>query len=176
MTTNEEAKRQHLKRAATAREQLLDQLEKGKEGDVQHREQRIVQSVMERGRHAIETLLARSAREDQPRVPGERLCGHPVRLVRERERHVVTLMGRRTIKRGSDHGEENTSQSEGTTPVPACPGSAPCDQHWGLTRSQASPGVPRLLATRSARRPMRKERRPSKICCRFGSLRGRWAR
>lgn len=151
MKTNEEAKRQLLKQAETAIEQLIEQLEEVKEGDLQQVEQVIFQRVIELGRQEMETLLAQQAREDQRLVPPASQCSHPVRLVSYRERQVQTLMGRLKIKRGYYHCEENKSQSECGKPMPVCAGIAPFDQRWGLTRSQASPGVQRLLAKLAAR-------------------------
>jgi len=151
MKTNEEAKRHLLALAEKAIEQLVEQLEEVKEGDLQHLEQAILQSVMELGRQGMETILARSARADKRFAPEEDRRGHRLRLVGYRERHVVTLMGRLTITRGYYHCEESKSQNKQKQPMSGCPGIAPFDQHWGLTRSQTSPGVQRVVAKLAAR-------------------------
>jgi len=151
MKTNEEAKRQLLELAERAIEQLVEQLEKVEEGDMQQLEQLIVQSVMELGRRGMETILAQKAREDKLQEPEEDHSGHRLRLVGYRERQVMTLMGRMRITRSYYHCEEKPQQNRKENAGSACAGLAPFDQHWGLTRSQASPGVQRVLAKLAAR-------------------------
>lgn len=151
MKTNEEAKRQLLEWAETAREQLMDQLEEVKKGDLHHLEQVILQTVMELGRKEMETLLAHAARAATPSEPPISSCGHALRLVSYRDRQILTLMGRLKITRAYYHCEENKQRKEKEQPLEACAGVAPFDQQLGLTQSQASPGVQRVLAKLSAR-------------------------
>ncbi|HEU5380638.1 MAG TPA: ISKra4 family transposase [Ktedonobacteraceae bacterium] len=138
-------------RISWAIEQLVEELEEVKEGDLQQLEQALLQSVMELGRKGMETILAQKAREDQHLESREDGNSHRLRLVGYRERQTVTLLGRLTITRGYYHCEESKSQNKQDQPRSRCPGIAPFDQHWGLTRSQASPGVQRVLAKLAAR-------------------------
>jgi hypothetical protein len=151
MKTNEEMKRQLLAQAETTIEHLMDQLQEVKDGDLSHLEHLILQTVMELGRKEMETLLTHAAREATPSEPPESSCGHGLRLVSYRERQMLTLMGRLRMTRAYYHCEENKQRNEKEPPLETCAGVAPFDQQWGLTQSQSSPGVQRLLAKLSAR-------------------------
>lgn len=151
MKTNEEAKRHLLELAETAIEQLVDQLEEVKKGDLHHLEQVIMQTVMELGRKEMETLLAHAAQEATPSEPPISFCGHALRLVSYRERQILTLMGRLRIRRAYYHCEEHKQRKEKEQALEACAGVAHFDQQWGCAGSQSSPGVQRVLAKLSAR-------------------------
>lgn len=154
MKTNEAMKQKLLVQAEKAIEGLLKQLKEVKEGDLYQLEQIVLKTVVEVGRREIEELLNEQATEADQSSQPEGKCGHRVRLVSYRERQVLTLLGPISIQRAYYHCQEPKQVSGTDHPssrLPPCPGVAPFDQHWGLCRSQASPGVQRLLAKLSAR-------------------------
>ncbi|HEY1348271.1 MAG TPA: hypothetical protein VGF67_01440 [Ktedonobacteraceae bacterium] len=153
MRTKEEGKRECFALAEQAVEGLLGQMEKVEEGDRDHVEQAVDHTFVELGRRGMEKLLQQKASEPEQPDPAEKSGGHPLRLVRSREKLILILRGSITIRRASDHCPER-KQREGTSSrLAPCPGVVPFDQRWGLGRQENSSGAQRLVACVSARSP-----------------------
>src|SRR5690348_3873612 len=99
METNETLKKVLLEQAEKAIEELVIQLAKIKEGDLQQVEQEVFSSMMGLGRTCLAQVVNQQAsRGGSParRVGG---CGHHQRLVGRRPRQLLTLLGPISIQR-----------------------------------------------------------------------------
>lgn len=150
METNEALKQVLLEQAEKAIEELVIDLSKIEEGDLQQVEQEVFRSMMALGRTCLERVVDQQA--STAASPARRVgsYGHRQRLVSQRQRQVLTLMGSIRIQRAYYQCMFPEEQA-GQEPQRHCShGEAPFDQQWGLSSQRSSPGMQRLISYLSA--------------------------
>lgn len=145
METNEKLKTALLQETEKAMVEMITELERVKEGDLQTLEQKVLTACLSLGRSMMESILNHVGEERKARRDGD--CGHRQRLVGMRPKQLHTLMGKVTIRRA--YYQCLTKEEEEST---ACShGQAPYDSVWGPFTGRTSPGVQRLLGKLVAR-------------------------
>src|SRR5437879_6667920 len=138
METNEAVKRTLLEQAEKAIEDLLIQLEKIEEGDLQQVEQEVLSTMMGLGRTCLERVVNQQARRAGSAARRVGACGHRQRLVSTRQRQLVTLLGPITIQRAYYQCMKLDEQREDEKERTCSHGEAPFDQDRKSTRLNSS--------------------------------------
>ena len=111
------------------------------EGDLEQVEEQVVKTSQELGRKLFESALDSRLREQRPAARREGSCGHRQRLVGERPKELLTLVGKVRFVRpyyqclDVAEGEERCSHGE-----------APDDALWGVQERRTSRGVQREIS------------------------------
>jgi hypothetical protein len=148
METNEQI-RKVLKNALEEElESFLEQVGQMTAGELKHLEEQVVKSSQAIGRKLMEGVLNSRLYERRPVARREGRCGHVQRLVGERAKELITLVGPVSLVRPYYQclqvGEAEEEQ--------ACThGEAPADVLWGVDEQRTTPGVQRLISYLSAR-------------------------
>lgn len=150
METNETLRKALLEQAEKAIEELVITLAKIEEGDLQQVEQEVFSSMMRLGRRCLEQVVDQQA--STAASPARRVgsCGHRQRLVSQRQRQVLTLLGPIRIQRAYDQCLSAEGQAREEQESTCSHGEAPFDQQWGLSSQRSSPGMQRLISYLSA--------------------------
>jgi hypothetical protein len=141
--TNESLKTALLQETEAAVLKLIEQLETLSEGDLQELEQSVMSACLSMGQRWLETVLNHPRSETRLLAWRQGACGHRQRLVGERPKHLLTLMGKVTVRRPyyqcllPQGGEETSRCSHGQ---------APFDEVWGIEAGRSSPGVQKLVS------------------------------
>ncbi len=148
METNEQMKSVLRKTLQDELERFLAQVNELAEGDLERLEEQAVKTSQAMGRNLLEAVLNSRLHEQRPQARREGSCGHVQRLVGERPKELITLVGKVTVvrpyyqclpggkveeERGCTHGE------------------APADVLWGVREQRTTKGVQRLISYLSAR-------------------------
>ena len=146
MKTNEALKKALVEQITQEVEELFEHLQAVKEGAFQQVEHMVMQTVMSLGRKWLEQLL--NAQKEAKRSPARRegSCGHRQRLVGEREKTVLTVMGKVKVCRPYYQclGDEEEQKERN---VSACRhGEAPFDAILGIQHGKTSPGVQKIVS------------------------------
>jgi hypothetical protein len=146
--TNEQI-RQVLKNALEEElESFLEQVGQMTEGELKHLEEQVVKSSQAIGRKLMEGVLNSRLYERRPVARREGSCGHVQRLVGERPKHLITLVGPVSFVRAYYQcrhvGEAETAQD-------CSHGEAPADVLWGVDKQRTTPGVQEHISYLSAR-------------------------
>jgi hypothetical protein len=147
METNEKLKTVLLQETEKAMNEMIDQLQTVREGDLQTLEQRVLTACLSLGRTVMEQVLKHAGEETERKARRDGECGHRQRLVGMRAKQLHTLMGKVTIKRAYyqcmvEEGEQSAECNHGQ---------APYDDVWGPFNGRTSPGVQKLLGRFVAR-------------------------
>jgi hypothetical protein len=143
METNETLKRALVQEAETAVFKILEQLHSLPQGDFKTLEHTVMSACLAIGQHWLEEVLNHPQPENRPQARRQGECGHQQRLVGERPKQVLTLMGKVQVHRPyyqcqlSEEGEEPSCCSHGH---------APYDAVWGIEAGRSSPGVQKLVS------------------------------
>ncbi len=127
METNEQRKKAIRAALQEELEGFFAQVEDLSEGDLEHLEEQVVKTSQQMGRRLLEGTLDSRLREQRPVARRQGRCGHRQRLVGERPKHLLTLVGPVTFVRpyyqclGVSGEEESCSHGE-----------APDDRVWGV--------------------------------------------
>jgi len=150
METNEVLKKTLVEQAEKAIEELVITLSKIEEGDLQQVEQEVFSSMMALGRTCLEAVVDQQA--SSAASPARRVgsCGHPQRLVSQRQRQLLTLLGPIRIRRAYYQCVPREGQGGEEQERSCSHGEAPFDQQWGLSSQRSSPGMQRLISYLSA--------------------------
>ncbi len=148
METNEQI-RQVLKNALEEElESFLEQVGQMTEGELKHLEEQVVKSSQAIGRKLMEGVLNSRLYERRPVARREGSCGHVQRLVGERPKELITLVGPVSFVRAYYQclhvGEAETQQD-------CTHGEAPADALWGVDKQRTTPGVQGHISYLSAR-------------------------
>ena len=141
METNE-----HMKQAMQAAMQaelegFFAQMHELREGDLEHLEQQVVQTSQRMGRRLLEGMLNSQLREQRPVARRQGRCGHRQRLVGQRPKQLLTLVGPVTFLR------PYYQCLEGDEALASCShGEAPADALWGVQQRRTSSGVQREIS------------------------------
>ena len=141
METNEQMK-QAMRAAIQAElEGFFVQMQDLSEGDLEHLEEQAVQTSQRMGRSLLEGMLNSQLREQRPKARRQGRCGHRQRLVGERPKELLSLLGPVTFIRpyyqclAVDDAEASCTHGE-----------APDDVIWGLHERRTTSGVQREIS------------------------------
>lgn len=146
MKTNEALKKALVEQITQEVEDLFEHLQPVEEGALQQVEHLILQSILSLGRRWLEKVLNAPQEANQPHARREGTCGHRQRLVGEREKTVLTVMGRVKVRRPYYQcilGKEEQEEKKGSS---CRHGEAPFDTIWGIGQGRTSPGIQKIVS------------------------------
>jgi hypothetical protein len=138
METNEQIRRVLSKALEEELESFLEQVSQMTEGELKQLEEQVVKSSQAIGRKLMEGVLNSRLHERRPVARREGSCGHVQRLVGERPKELITLVGPVSFVRPYYqclHGREAEEKQDCTH------GEAPTDALWGVDKQRTTPGV-----------------------------------
>lgn len=144
METNEQVKTALVQAAEHEIVNLLKRIQEVKVGDLKGVEQEVLSSVFAIGRSTLECLI--QAQPEMLAAPARRegACGHAQRLVGQRPKQVLTLVGAITIQRAYYQCLDPAEEQDGK---PCCThGEAPADTVWGIEERRTSVGVQQAVS------------------------------
>jgi hypothetical protein len=149
METNERLRKVLRKVLEEELETFLEQVSQVKEGELERLEKQVVQSSQAMGRKLMEAVLNSRLHEQRPAARREGNCGHTQRLVGERAKELITLVGAVHFVRPYYQCRPSKDQEE--EPKKDCShGEAPADALWGVHEQRTTAGVQRLITYLSA--------------------------
>ena len=111
------------------------------EGELEQLEAQVVQTSQQVGRTLLEGVLDSRLRDQRPAARREGSCGHRQRLVGERPKELLTLVGKVQFVRPYYQCLQVSEQDE------SCPhGEAPDDVLWGVQERRTTGGVQREIS------------------------------
>jgi len=141
METNEQMK-QAMRAAIQAElDRFFVQMQDLREGDLEHLEEQAVQTSQQMGRSLLAGMLNSQFHEQRPVARRQGRCGHRQRLVGERRKDLLSLLGPVTFIRpyyqclGVDDAEASCTHGE-----------APDDAVWGVDERRTTSGVQREIS------------------------------
>jgi Uncharacterised protein family (UPF0236) len=148
METNEALKRALVAKTEEMIMNLFDQLEKLEDGDLQTLEQQVLTSCLALGNGLLEQVLNHASHQEPAAARRLGACGHRQRLVAQRPKQVLTLMGPLLVSRPYYQCQllEPVQQASASCRH----GEAPFDEVWGIQTGRTSPGVQKLISSLSA--------------------------
>ncbi len=146
MKTNDLLKKALLEQVAQEVEKLLQNIESVEEGNFQEAEQVILKSAMSVGRGWLEQMMNGAREENYAHARREGTCGHRQRLVGEREKTVLTMLGKVTLHRPYYQCMEKEKEQNGEEATTCRHGEVPVDKLWGLEHGRTSPGVQKIVS------------------------------
>ena len=148
METNEQMKSVLRKTLEDELERFLGQVNELAEGDLERLEEQAVKTSQAMGRNLLEAILNSRLHEQRPQARREGSCGHVQRLVGERPKELITLLGKVTVVRAYYQCLPGGKPEEGR----GCThGEAPADVLWGVHEQRTTKGVQCLISYLSAR-------------------------
>lgn len=143
MKTSESLKALLIQKAEEEIQKLVEQLQTVKEGDLQALEQSILSSSLLIGKGMLEQVLTHAHVEQKEPTRRQGNCKHRQRLVGNRPKQVLTLLGQITVQRQYYQCLLTPPEKDAQT---CTHGEAPFDQQWGLSSGRTSPGVQKLIS------------------------------
>jgi Uncharacterised protein family (UPF0236) len=122
-------------------ERFFVQMQDLHEGDWDHLEEQVIKTSQQMGRSLLEGMLNSQLREQRPVARRQGRCGHRQRLVGERPKHLLTLLGPVTFLRPYYQCLELDAAEASCTH-----GEAPDDAVWGVDERRTSSGVQREIS------------------------------
>ncbi len=141
METSEQIKSALRKTLEDELEQFLEQVSELAEGDLERLEEQAVKTSQAMGRGLLEGVLNSRLREQRPEARREGRCGHRQRLVGERPKELLTLLGTVTFVRPYYQCLAVPEEEESCTH-----GEAPDDALWGVQQRRTTSGVQREIS------------------------------
>src|SRR2546427_12744327 len=148
METNEQIRKVLSKALEEELGTFLEQVSQMTEGELKHLEEQVVKSSQAIGRKLMEGVLNSRLHERRPVARREGRCGHVQRLVGERPKELITLVGPVSFVRPYYqclHAGETQEEQACTH------GEAPADALWGVDKQRTTPGVQGHISYLSAR-------------------------
>jgi hypothetical protein len=143
METNERLKTALLQETETVVARMIEHFQTLPEGDMQNLEQTVMSACLAMGQRWLEKVLNHPCQANHAQARREGECGHHQRLVGNRPRQLLTLMGKVTLRRPY----YQCLLPEGKEETAVCShGQAPFDALWGLSAGRSSPGVQKLVS------------------------------
>lgn len=93
METNEQIRRELSKALEAELKTFLEQVSQMNEGELKHLEEQVVKSSHAIGRKLMEGVLNSRLQKQRPAARRQGRCGHRQRLVGERSKRLITLVG-----------------------------------------------------------------------------------
>ncbi len=148
METNEQIQRVLKQALEDELGRFLEQVSQLMEGDLKHLEEQVVTSSQAMGRQLMAGVLNSRLHERRPVARREGSCGHVQRLVGERPKELITLMGLvRFVRPYYQCLHADKAEGECT----CSHGEAPADAVWGVEEQRTTPGVQHEISYLSAR-------------------------
>ncbi len=141
METNERMKRMLREAIREELERFFEAVEGIAEGQLDQLEERVVQTSQQVGRSLLEGVLDSRLREQRPAARRAGRCGHRQRLVGERPKELLTLVGKVKFVRPYYQCLEVSKQDGKCTH-----GEAPDDVLWGVHERRTTGGVQREIS------------------------------
>ena len=141
METNEQRKRMLREAVQEELERFFEAVDEIAEGQLEHLEEQVVTTSQQLGRTLLEGILDSRLREQRPAARREGSCGHRQRLVGERPKELLTLVGKVRFVRPYYQCLE-VGEQEGT----CTHGEAPDDVVWGVHQRRTTRGVQREIS------------------------------
>lgn len=143
MKTDERLKATLIQAAEGEIVSLMEQVQRLEEGNLKEAEEEVLKMAFRLGRTVLEELVNRQTKEQAPEKRRVGTCGHEQRLMGERPKQVLTLLGKITVRRAYYYCQREARETE--EPGGCGQGEAPADAVWGITAQRTSGGVQRLL-------------------------------
>ena len=141
METNEHMQKAVQAAIQEALEGFFAQMQELREGDLEHLEEQVVKTSQQMGRSLLEGILDSRLREQRPVARRQGSCGHRQRLVGERPKELLSLVGPVTFVRPYYHCLEVPEADTSCTH-----GEAPDDALWGVKPRRTTSGVQREIS------------------------------
>ncbi len=143
METNERVKQELREEAEAIVYQLVEKLATLNTGDFEEGEGAVFHLCLSLGRKWMERVLDERAQGHQPAARREGECGHRQRLVGDRPKHILTMMGEVQVQRPYYQclRKADEEEREGCSH-----GEAPWDRTWGIGAGRTSQGVQKLVS------------------------------
>ena len=141
METNEQMKKAVRVAIQEELERFFAQVQDLSEGDLEHLEEQVVTTSQQMGRSLLEGILDSRLREQRPVARRHGRCGHRQRLVGERPKQLLSLVGPVTFVRpyyqclGVPEADASCTHGE-----------APADAVWGVQQQRTTSGVQREIS------------------------------
>jgi hypothetical protein len=139
--TNEQMKRMLREAVREELERFFEAVEEIAEGQLDQLEARVVKTSQQVGRSLLEGVRDSRLREQRPAARRQGNCGHRQRLVGERPKELLTLVGKVRFVRPYYQCLEVCEQDETCTH-----GEAPDDVLWGVHERRTTGGVQREIS------------------------------
>jgi len=139
--TNEQMKRMLREAVREEVERFFEAVEGLAEGKLEQLEEQVVKTSQQMGRSLLEGVLDSRLRTPRPAARREGSCGHCQRLVGERPKELLTLVGKVRFVRPYYQCLEVSEQDRICTH-----GEAPDDILWGVHERRTTPGVQREIS------------------------------
>jgi hypothetical protein len=139
--TNEQRKKAVRAAIQEELEGFFAQVQDLSEGDLEQLEEQVVQTSQQMGRRLLEGILDSRLREQRPGARRQGSCGHRQRLVGERPKQLLTLVGPVTFMRPYYQCLEAPTAETSCTH-----GEAPDDALWGVHQRRTTRGVQREIS------------------------------
>jgi Uncharacterised protein family (UPF0236) len=139
--TNEQRKRMLREAVREELERFFAAVDEIAEGKLEQLEEQVLKTSQQVGRTLLEGVLDSRLREERPAARRQGSCGHRQRLVGERPKELLTLVGKVRFVRPYYQCLE-VSEQDGT----CTHGEAPDDVLWGVHERRTSGGVQREIS------------------------------
>ena len=144
METNEALKTALRHEAEAKLLKMIEQVEAVEPGDLKGLEQHILASVFALGRRWMEQMVSSQTGQERPVARREGACGHHQRLVGQRPKELLTVLGKVRFLR--PYYQCMLPEGAEKQPASCTHGEAPADQLWGVGERRTSPGVQELVS------------------------------
>ena len=141
METNEQRKKAVRAAIQEELEGFFAQVQDLSEGDLEHLEEQVVTTSQQMGRRLLEGILDSRLREQRPGARRQGSCGHRQRLVGERPKQLLSLVGPVTFVRPYYQCLEVPAADTSCTHA-----EAPDDALWGVHKRRTTSGVQREIS------------------------------
>ena len=141
METNEQRKKAIREAIQEELEGFFAHMQELSDQDLEHLEEQVVQTSQQMGRRLLEGILDSRLREQRPVARRQGRCGHRQRLVGERPKQLLSLVGPVTFVRPY---YQCLAGSEAE--VSCTHGEAPDDALWGVQERRTTSGVQREIS------------------------------
>ena len=142
MKTNDALKSMLVQQAEEEIQQMMEQMHEIAEGNMKDLEQHILKSSLMMGKKMMEQVLQYAQGEEKQPTRRDGSCGHRQRVVGNRSKQVLTMMGEMTIQRQYYQCLLTTEERASAS---CSHGEAPFDAVWGLSAGRTTPGVQKLV-------------------------------
>jgi hypothetical protein len=143
METNEQIRRVLKQALEEELAQFLEQVSQMTEGDLKHLEEQVVKSSQAIGRKLMAGVLTSRLHERRPVARRQGSCGHVQRLVGERSKELITLVGPVSFVRPYYQCLQTAEPPEEHDCHHA---EAPADALWGVDQQRTTPGVQQQIS------------------------------
>ena len=139
--TNEQRKKAVRAAIQEELEGFFAQVQDLSEGDLEHLEEQVVKTSQQMGQRLLEGILDSRLREQRPVARRQGSCGHRQRLVGERPKHLLSLVGPVRFVRPYYQCLEVPAADKSCTH-----GEAPDDALWAVQQRRTTSGVQREIS------------------------------